>query len=606
VNGQATLLAEAEDLDGSKTMFEPKSINVENASPILPFGVIDDPAPGQVVTEGRMRVAGWGLTPLPRSIPTDGSTLHVFVDEQPVGNPVFDIYRQDIASLFPNHANSQGAGWAYDLDTTPYSNGIHTIGWTVTDDAGFSEGIGSRFFMIQHAGEGDPPVISVEPDRLRFGADGSDHKTPAQTVQIKNRGGGTLHWTAASDRDWLRIEPSSGTGTGIFSVSVDPAGLSAGESNGTVTVHDTNTANGPQTLSVILVRGAGESSPPFGGFDMPVDGSAVSGTVAVTGWALDDIAVDHVTIFREDNGSEVFLGDAVFVEGARPDAARLYPDIPLNTKAGWGFPLVTHFLPGGGNGTLNLVAKAADAEGHEVTLGTKTILVDNANAVKPFGAIDTPSYGGTASGAGFEVTGWVLTPRPNSILDGGSTLEVFIDGVSIGRPAYNIFRQDIASLLPGYANSNGAGWSSTVDTRQYADGVHTVSFTARDNAGRTLDHRGMYFTVDNPAEVSAADGREKTESPSAPLLESIYPNPFNPAASIAYVLPRGERVRLEVTDVRGRRVRTVVPDTRQTAGMHRATWDGKDDAGNSVPSGVYLVVLRAGGAVVCGKAVLLK
>ncbi|HNX98408.1 MAG TPA: hypothetical protein PKK12_12075, partial [Candidatus Aminicenantes bacterium] len=52
---------------------------------------------------------GWTLTPQPASISTDGSTIWVWVDGSPLGHPVYNLYRSDIATLFPGYANSDGA-----------------------------------------------------------------------------------------------------------------------------------------------------------------------------------------------------------------------------------------------------------------------------------------------------------------------------------------------------------------------------------------------------------------------------------------------------------------------------------------------------------------
>ena len=54
---------------------------------------------------------------------------------------------------------------------------------------------------------------------------------------------------------------------------------------------------------------------------------------------------------------------------------------------------------------------------------TRTITCDNANAVKPFGAIDTPDQGGTVSGTTYTNFGWALTPQPNMIPTDGSSAE---------------------------------------------------------------------------------------------------------------------------------------------------------------------------------------
>ncbi|MCP5053678.1 MAG: hypothetical protein GY940_41315 [bacterium] len=93
------------------------------------------------------------LTPMPNSMPTDGSTINVFVDGVKLGNPIYNIYRSDLAKLFPGYANSNGAVGYFHLDTTGYSDGVHTIQWTARDDAGNADGIGSRYFMIQNTGK---------------------------------------------------------------------------------------------------------------------------------------------------------------------------------------------------------------------------------------------------------------------------------------------------------------------------------------------------------------------------------------------------------------------------------------------------------------------
>jgi hypothetical protein len=244
--------------------------------------------------------------------------------------------------------------------------------------------------------------------------------------------------------------------------------------------------------------GAIPAGEPFGSFDTPVHGSTVRSSIPVTGWALDDSEVSSVKIYRAAGDTLVYIGDAHFAEGARPDVEQSFPDYPYNNRAGWGYMMLTNFLPGGGNGTFTLHAIAADNSGNQVTLGTKTITCDNANAVKPFGAIDTPTQGGTASGAKYVNFGWVLTPQPNRIPENASTIDVYIDGAYAGQPVYNIYRSDIASLFPGYANSNGAVGYFYLDTTAYDNGVHTIQWTAADNAGNTDGIGSRYFTIQNP------------------------------------------------------------------------------------------------------------
>jgi hypothetical protein len=89
---------------------------------------------------------------MPNSIPTDGSTINVYVDGMNLGHSTYNIYRSDVAALFPGYANKDGAGGYFDIDTTTYTNGVHTIYWTAQDNAGNTDGIGSRYFSIQNTG----------------------------------------------------------------------------------------------------------------------------------------------------------------------------------------------------------------------------------------------------------------------------------------------------------------------------------------------------------------------------------------------------------------------------------------------------------------------
>jgi hypothetical protein len=222
--------------------------------------------------------------------------------------------------------------------------------------------------------------------------------------------------------------------------------------------------------------------------------------------------VVSVKLYRHYNGGLVYIGDGVFVEGARPDVEQAYPDYPYNYKAGWGYMMLTNFLPNSGNGTFIIDAIATDVEGHQVTLGSKTVFVDNANAVKPFGAIDTPTQGGSASGTNFRNQGWVLTPLPNAIPVDGSTIEVFVDGVSLGHPTYNLYRADIATLFPGYANSNGAFAYFDFDTTTYTNGVHTIYWVASDDAGNVDGIGSRYFTIQNSGTNSITSGQRSVDS----------------------------------------------------------------------------------------------
>jgi hypothetical protein len=105
--------------------------------------------------------------------------------------------------------------------------------------------------------------------------------------------------------------------------------------------------------------------------------------------------------------------------------------------------------------------------------------------------------------------------------------------------------------------------------------------------------------------AGAVTGAETNATPRVAVLYQNYPNPFNPSTSIEFSLPARERVSLKVFDVSGRLVRTLV-DGPLSDGIHRYTWDGHNERGASVASGVYFYVLRSESIRQSRKAVLLR
>ena len=338
-------------------------------------------------------------------------------------------------------------------------------------------------------------TLSVNRTRLNFGFSAAQ-TTSTQTVAVSFRNGVGAYWTVSSNQPNITVFPASGTGNGSFQVT---ASIGTG---GTITVSAAGSPGSPQQIQVSVTSVT--PAPPFGSFDTPLTNTTgIAGNVAVTGWALDNIEVTSVAIYREPMTGEqpqsnglMFIGNASLVADARPDLQATFPSAPWNYRAGWGYMMLTNFLPGG-NGTFNLHAIATNKAGQTFDLGTHTIMVDNAHASKPFGTIDTPDQGATAAGSAYINFGWALTQNPRCIPLDGSTIFVYIDGVPVGHPNYNHLRSDVAGLFPGLCNSNGAIGFYSIDTTQLANGVHTISWSVTDNGGHSDGVGSRYFTVAN-------------------------------------------------------------------------------------------------------------
>jgi hypothetical protein len=81
--------------------------------------------------------------------------------------------------------------------------------------------------------------------------------------------------------------------------------------------------------------------------------------------------------------------------------------------------------------------------------------------------------------------------------------------------------------------------------------------------------------------------------PKAFVLKQNYPNPFNPTTAIRYALPEASNVRLEIYNTLGQVVQTLV-DEKQEAGAYRITWDGRNEHGQEMATGVYIYRIVAG------------
>lgn len=88
-------------------------------------------------------------------------------------------------------------------------------------------------------------------------------------------------------------------------------------------------------------------------------------------------------------------------------------------------------------------------------------------------------------------------------------------------------------------------------------------------------------------------------------LSQNYPNPFNPSTNIRFTLKNAEHVKLVVFNMLGQKVRTLA-DQQMMAGSYIATWDGRDDRGNQLSSGVYYYRLETQSLTVTRNMVLLK
>ncbi len=112
----------------------------------------------------------------------------------------------------------------------------------------------------------------------------------------------------------------------------------------------------------------------------------------------------------------------------------------------------------------------------------------------------------------------------------------------------------------------------------------------------------LYTSVENPY---GTESNESSIVAVVPVLNKNFPNPFNPSTTISFSLPSDMACKLEIYNIRGQKVHTLLKENMM-AGKHSIVWDGVDDNGRSVSSGVYFYRLVTPNRSQTSKMLLMK
>jgi hypothetical protein len=182
----------------------------------------------------------------------------------------------------------------------------------------------------------------------------------------------------------------------------------------------------------------------------------------------------------------------------------------------------------------------------------------------------------------------------------GSTSGVFVMVDGRGHPGqymgYRVFSDYLAGDVNLAGNPENAG-----DVN--GGGVDDIIIG---NGGYPYPAYNGFFGIYSGDTSMVASVKELHAAPAKFNLDQNFPNPFNPSTSITYQLSAVSKITLKIYDILGREVKTLA-DEEETAGQHAVLWDGTDQHGRRVASGVYYYRLTsAAGGSVTKKAVLIK
>ncbi|GAB4377210.1 MAG: hypothetical protein Kow0042_24570 [Calditrichia bacterium] len=148
--------------------------------------------------------------------------------------------------------------------------------------------------------------------------------------------------------------------------------------------------------------------------------------------------------------------------------------------------------------------------------------------------------------------------------------------------------------------------ASNVTSEQYVDTEVTIAppsqqtpatsvkykVKAVDNISQASDFSNEVTTYEPGNTIKSVDQLNLSEAllPNAVILNANYPNPFNPTTTISYVLPTEQKIQLTVYSVTGEKVAVLVDDYMEK-GFHQVQWNGRNQNGNPVSSGIYIYEL---------------
>jgi len=324
------------------------------------------------------------------------------------------------------------------------------------------------------------------------------------------------------------------------------------------------------TVHVVVNSAANQA--PFGYIDTPgpagLEGAL--GSFPVTGWALDDVDVDHVD----------FLVDGRIVAGAvgrgepssaiygttRPDVQAAFPDVPNSLYSGFTANIDTTQLI---NGIHVLSVRATDNEGASRDLGSRTVqVINNGQNLAPFGAIDFPLDkaslfcsqigGGIPSPCTPDICGDILTNvvagwalDVGSALDRGQVayVELLLDGqivansrtqcVQLGQTltnCYGVNRPDVARSYVGYVNADNAGFLfSFALVRDADDPTGQILILLPTSDFQTFITTGFTFPGKHTLAVRVGDEEETVTQIGAMSVDILCDQQFGDQPAFGYV-----------------------------------------------------------------------
>ena len=486
--------------------------------------------------------------------------------------------------------NIQGfVGWAAPT-AAPSFEGIRTVlQRTKSLPQGMAKSISHNNETVQSIKSTDDRVlVGYQVWRLLQGQETNENAwtlltgTPITALSFADEG-----WASLPDGTYKWAVKAVYTG-GAYSVAALSNALPLYHEIGTIAGIVRNMQNQPISGATVTCEDVTATTNASGAYSMTV----LSGVHSVTASHPNYASVTH-------SGIIVVTGQTTTVNFQLPptsdlfsDGFETYPDFTL-TFAPW--TLVDVDL----SGTYGIQGYA-----WENAYSPMAFIIFNPTATTP-PLTSLTAHGGNKMACSFASTtppnnDWMITPQ----LSGASSIKFwarsYVDDYGLER-----FKVGVSNnTIPGsFTIISGANYiQAPVEWTEY---TYQITQPGPLYIGiQCLSNDAFFFCVDDVT-VAGNDVNDPEVPVVATALHNNYPNPFNPETTISYSVKDREPVTLEIYNIKGQLVKTLVKGI-QEPGNHTIVWNGTDDNGRSVSSGVYYYKMQAGKYSSTKKMIMMK
>lgn len=456
----------------------------------------------------------------------------------------------------------------------------------------------------------DGDVTPTSTDHTDFGSAAVTGSTVVRTFTIQNTGGGTLNLTGSSP--YVSV---GGTNASEFSVTTAPSSsISAGGST-TFNVTFDPAGSGTRSATLSIANDDGDENP----YNFSIQGTGTPGVVFTNGAAGALNFVQPGVVPPQDNwplGQFSLTGDATGVTlnsvtvtlSGTYDAGDLAPN-PLqlfasNTNSFSGALAIgtSQADPGSGNDVTFSSLGDAVSSGPRFYWVTADVAASATFDHKIHGTVDASGDLGLSGGTlGMSNYGLLNAGEDASLPVGLTSFSARAEGRSVILNWVTESETDNLGFILE-RSPDGSEWMTIASHETHSglkgqgskSGRTEYAFTDSDvEGGKTYGYRLSDESLSGTIQRYAPLSVSVSALPAETEMDAAYPNPFNPNTYIAYRLSEDEAVRITVFDMMGRVVRTL-HEGRQSAGSYQVYWNGTDEAGRRVSSGMYLIRMQAG------------